>query len=133
MHVHASAIYRECGVDMNQDINCASQNRNVFTKFKEQLLSEDVIKWRYHCSQMDIVCLNDIDSDTGVLIPNAFVHVTCLKNFSEENLISCTCDIFNMIWCAAHQEHRIIPEEQGNVYPDTNMICVHYIYIYIYL
>ena len=83
VHVHASAIYRECGIDMNQDSNCALLNRNVFTKFKEQLLCEGVIKWRYHSSQMDIACLNDIDSDTGVLIQNAFVHVTCIKNFTE--------------------------------------------------
>ena len=110
---------------MNQDINFASQNRHVFTIFKEQLLCEGVIKWRYHSSQMDIVCLNDIDSDTGVLIPNVFVHVTCIKNFTGENVISCTCQIFNMIQHAAYQEHRIIPEEQGNVYPDTSMTCVH--------
>ena len=69
---------------MNQDINFPTQNRNVFTKFREQLLCEDVIKWRYHSNQMDIVCLNDIDSDTGVLIPNSFVHVTCTKDFTEE-------------------------------------------------
>ena len=50
-----------------------------------------------HSNQMDIVCLNDIDSDTGVLIPNSFVHVTCIKNFTEENVISCTCEIFNII------------------------------------
>ena len=30
-----------------------------------------------------------------------------------------------MIQCAAHQKYRIIPEEQGNVYPDTSMTCVH--------
>ena len=74
---------------------------------------------------MDITCLNDIDSDTGVLIPNAFIHVTCIRNFTQENVISCTCEIFNMIQCAAHQELRIIPEEQGNVYPDTSMTYVH--------
>ena len=44
--VHPSAIYKECGIDLNQDINCASEHRNLFTKFKEQLLSEGVIKWR---------------------------------------------------------------------------------------
>ena len=123
--VNASAIYRECGIDMNQDINFDMQNRNVFTKFREQLLCEDVIKWRYHSDQMDVVCLNDIDSETGVLIPNSFVHVTCIKNFTEEHVISCKCEIFNMIQQAAHQEHRIIPEEQSTVYPDTSMTCVH--------
>ena len=97
VHVHPSAIYKECGIDMNENINCSSENRNVFTKFKEQLLSEGVIKWRYHSTDKDIVCMNDIDSETGVLIPNGFVHVTCIKNFSEENVLSCTCEIFNMI------------------------------------
>ena len=84
VHVHPSAIYKECGIDMNENINCASENRNLFTKFKEQLLTEGVIKWRYHSTDKDIVCMNDIDSETGVLIPNGFVHVTCIKNFSEE-------------------------------------------------
>ena len=72
---------------MNQNINCASENRNLFTKFKEQLLSEGVIKWRYHSTDKDIVCMNDIDSETGVLILNGFVYVTCIKNFSEENVL----------------------------------------------
>ena len=35
--VHPSAIYKECGIDLNQDINCASEHQNLFTKFKEQL------------------------------------------------------------------------------------------------
>ena len=38
------------------------------------------------------MCMNDIDSETGVLLPNGFVHVTCMKNFSEENVLSCTCE-----------------------------------------
>ena len=63
--------FTECGIDMNENINCTSQKRNVFTKFQEQFLSEDVIKWRYHSAEKDIVCMNDIDSDTGVLIPNS--------------------------------------------------------------
>ena len=125
VHVHPSAIYKECGIDMNENINCASENRNVFTKFKEQLLSEGVIKWRYHTTHKDIVCMNDMDSDTGVLKPNDFVLVTCIKNFSDENVISCTCELCNVIRCAGHQEHTILPEEQANVYPDTSMTCLH--------
>ena len=125
VHVHPSAIYKECGIDMNENINCSSENRNVFTKFKEQLLSEGVLKWRYHTTDKDILCMNDMDSDTGVLKPNDFVHVTCIKNFSDENVLSCTYEIFNMIRHAGHQEHRILPEEQANVYPDTSMTCLH--------
>ena len=125
VRLQISSVFKECDIDMNDDINCASQNRNVFREFKEQLLLQGIIKWRYHSNDMDICCLNDIDSDTGVLIPNSIVHVTCIKNFSQENVITCTCEIFNIIRCAAHQQHRIIPEEQGDVYPDTTMTCVH--------
>ena len=69
--------------------------------------------------------MNDMCSDTGVLKPNDFVHVTCIKNFSDENVLSCTCELFNMIRHAGHQEHRILPEEQANVCPDTSMTCLH--------
>ena len=87
---------------------------------KEQLLSEGLIKWRYHITHKDIVCMNDMDLDTGVLKPNDFVHVTCIKNFSDENIFSCTCELYNMIRHAGHQEHTILPEEQA----DTSMTCL---------
>ena len=69
------------GTHMNENINCASENRNVFTKFKEQLLSEGEIKWRYHTSDKDIVCMNDMDLDTGVLKPN-----------------DCTCNLYKELF-----------------------------------
>ena len=121
--VATSAISKAAGVDLNQLLNSAQQNRTLYSKFKEQLITEGVIKWCYHEVCKDTAVLTDINTTTGHIVPNLFVHVTCVKDLSGEYIIKCTCAIYKMIQWAAHQENPIFPEEE--MLPDATFTCIH--------
>ena len=121
--VAPSAISKAAGIDLNQLLNSAKQNRTLYSKFKEQLITEGVIKWRCHKARKDIAVLTDINTTTGHIVPNSFVHVTCVKDMSGEYIIKCTCAIYKMIQHAAHQENPIFPEEE--MLPDSTFTCIH--------
>ena len=82
MSVAPSAISKTAGIDLNQPLNSAQQNRTLYSKFKEQLITEGVIKWRCHEVHKDIAVLTDINTATGHIVPNSFVHVICVKDMS---------------------------------------------------
>ena len=68
--------------------------------------------------------MNDIKPTTGHLMPQSFVHVECTKGANDEEIfIQCTCDIYNLIQRAAHQESHILPGE--DVVLDENLTCMH--------
>ena len=81
----------------------------MYSKFKEQLITEGVAKWRCHEAHKDIAVLNDISTTTG------------------EYVIKCTCAIYKMIQHAAHQENPIFPEEE--MLPDATFTCIHCRYL----
>ena len=64
---------------------CVSE-RGVYTTFKAQLLISGLIKWRFSEGGKDISVMNDINSTSVHLIPNAFVHVSC-EEFEEGPII----------------------------------------------
>ena len=68
--------------------------------------------------------MSDYHSTTGLLLPQSFVHVTALKMDDGETLIKCTCEIFDIIKVAGHQETPLWPEEQELV-PDSSLTCLH--------
>ena len=61
-------------------MNSASENRSLYTSFKESLLLEGSITWRIHTDEMDVCLMNDYHTSTGVLLPTSFVHITCIKD-----------------------------------------------------
>ena len=54
--------------------------------------------------------MTDYISTIGLLLPQSFVHVTAIKIDSGETVLKCTCDIFNLIKRAGHQETPLWPE-----------------------
>ena len=67
--------------------------------------------------------MNDI-KPTAHLIPKSFVHIECTKGANDEDIfIRCTCNIYNLIQRAAHQESHILPGE--DVVLDENLTCMH--------
>ena len=57
-------------------------------------------------------------------MPQSFVHIKCTKGANDEDIfIRCTCDIYNLIQRAAHQESHILPGE--DVVLDQNLTCMH--------
>ena len=59
-------------VDFNEYCNHAAQDRSLYTKFTEQILTEGNIKWRFHDESTDICMINDVDRDSGVIKHNLF-------------------------------------------------------------
>ena len=121
--VSATTLCNSVGIDYNTSLNSAKQNRKLYTKFKEQLISDGAIKWRVHEREVDICAMNDINPTTGLLLPNSFVHVTCRKQTNGENFVTCTCDIYNLIQRAATKNLQIIPGEDTVL--DNNLTCMH--------
>ena len=58
-------------INMNEQQNNATQDRSLYTKFSEQLLTQGNIKWCLHDEETEICMLNDVDKDTGVMKPNS--------------------------------------------------------------
>ena len=42
----------------------------------------------------------------------------------DHNIITCTCDIYRIIQCAAHQQVPIWPEDE-ETFPDNSFTCMH--------
>ena len=69
-------------VDMNEYYNHAAQDRSLYKKFMEHILTEGNIKWRFHDESTDICMINDVDRDSGVIKHNLFAHVTYTTHVS---------------------------------------------------
>ena len=107
--VNPTTLCNSVGIDYNTSLNSAKQNRKLYTKFKEQLISDGAIKWRLHERDLDICAMNDINPTTGLPLPNSFVHVTCRKQTNGQNFVTCTCDIYSIIQTAATKNLEILP------------------------
>ena len=122
--VSQCAVFTAVGADINTQLNRAKPNCSLYKLFGEQLLTDGIIKWRLHDEHRDICIMNDIKATTGHLMPQSFVHVECTKGANDQDIfIQCTCDIYNLIQRAAHQETQILPGE--DIVPDENMTCMH--------
>ena len=60
---------------------------------------------------------------TGVLSPNAFVHVIKTTDYSGQDIIKCTCSIFDFIRCTTHNDNPHWPF--ADTYPDVETSCPH--------
>ena len=88
--------------------DCVSE-RSVYSTFKNQLLTSGLIKWRLSEGGKDICVMNDINSTSGHLIPNSFVHVSC-EEFEEGPIIKCNCEIYKFLRNSLQEEDNDNPE-----------------------
>jgi hypothetical protein len=117
-------LSRSVGEDHATILNSANKNRNLYTCFKEQLVTEGVIKWCLHEPGRDIVVMTDYSAENGYITPSSFVHVTCTKDRNAiEPILKCTCSIYRMIQRAQHQDIEIWPHEDGVL--DNQFTCMH--------
>ena len=124
MSVTAHAVFQSVGCNLTSQLNSANQNHTLYTTFKEQLIKEDVIKWRCHDQFKDVCVMTDYSSTTGLLLPQSFVHVTAIKIDNGKTVLKCTCDIFNLIKRAGHHETPLWTEDDELV-PDISLTCLH--------
>ena len=116
-------LSQDCGEDLNSILNSAQQNRNLYDRFKEQLVLEGVIKWRHHDSKKDVCIITDYNPTNGNLVPGSFVHVTREFDFQKNPIISCTCDIYKHLIGVAYNQNQAQDNEQ--LFPDTSITCMH--------
>ena len=70
--------------------------------------------------------MNDINTSTGYMMPNAFVHITCYSQPDQDHIIKCTCAFFDLIQQSAKQLTNPLPEdEQQELIPDGQLTCMH--------
>ena len=62
--------------------------------------------------------MNNINSTSGQIIPNSFVHVSC-EEFEEGSIIKCNCEIYKFLRNFLFEEDIDNPELD----PDTS--CMH--------
>ena len=111
-------IKRYISPGVQQIIDQCVSERGVYSTFKHQLLTTGVIKWRLSEGGKDICVMNDINSTSGHLTPNSFVHVSC-EEFEEGPVIKCNCEIYKFLRNSLDEEDRNKPELD----PETS--CMH--------
>ena len=95
--VTARSIVEEVGADLNNVLNSADSNRTIYKTFKEQLVAEGIIRWCYHDDTTDVCIINDVNTSTGFMMPNSFVHITSHAPEDQDPIIKCSCAIFDLI------------------------------------
>ena len=124
VHLTANQMWKMADeVDFNEYCNHAAQDRSLYTKFTEQILTYGNIKWTFHDESTNICMINDVDRDSGVIKHNSFAHVTYSTHTNGELILICTCDIYKFIQTTAHQENLIWPVE--DIVADASFRCPH--------
>ena len=117
---------QEVGTDLNSVLNSADSNCTIYKTFKEQVVTEGIIHWCYHEDTTDVCIMNDINTSTGYMMPNAFVHITCCSPPDQDPIIKCTCAIFDLMQQSAKQQTNLLPgDEQQELIPDGQLTCMH--------
>ena len=69
-------------------------HKKLYASFLEHMMSaEATLLWRCHTNEFDIFVMNDINSQTGIVLPSCIVHVT-RRNMRSEVRYSCTCQLY---------------------------------------
>ena len=124
--ITARSIVQEVDTDLNTVLKSADSNHTIYKTFKEQLVTEGIIHWHYHDDTTDICIMNDINTSTGYMMPNAFVHITCYSQPDQDPIIKCTCAIFDLIQQSAKQQTNLLPgDEQQELILDGQLACMH--------
>ena len=117
---------QEVGTDLNSVLISADLNCTIYKTFKEQLVTEGIIHWRYHNDTTDVYIMNDINTFTGFMMPNTFVHITSCAQPDQDPIIKCTCTIFDLIQQSAKQQTNLLPgEEHQDLILDGQLTCMH--------
>ena len=119
------AVYESIGEGLSTQLNSANPQRGIFAEFREQLISEGMIRWRTHDEEKDICVMNDYHPSHGTLLPNSFAHVTCYRDEDEGPMLKCTCAIFGVILRCAHQGIDVLSDTSVDILPNGDFTCMH--------
>ena len=71
-------ICDKMGVEYQTIKNSTDRNRNIYSVFSQQLVTDGAIQWRKHNDNEDTVIMSDYNATTGNLSP----------------IVMCACDIY---------------------------------------
>ena len=124
VRINSTVLWQDVGEDLNEKFNFTQNvTRSLHDNFKEELILQGCIAWCYHSDETDVCIMNDVVPTSGVLSPNAFVLVMKTTDYSGQDIIKCTCSIFDFIQHAAHQDNPQWPF--ADTYPDVETSCPH--------
>ena len=86
--VNGTLLCNSMQLKYNDILNAAKKNRSLCVNFKEQLLSEGTLRWRFHSLNKDICVMSDINDNTGVLQPTSFVHITVTEDSTGQQFLT---------------------------------------------
>ena len=99
--------------------------RSLYNTYCEALVTEGLVQWRHHSEDSDTVILNDYSHSTGEFLPNSYAHTTCVK-VEGENLMTCSCKIYQQVQNATMANLQISPEEEQELFLDASQLtCMH--------
>ena len=119
-------LMQEAGIaraDGLQALENAVSERGLFQYFSDSMLSDGFVQWRKHSEEQNVVIMNDYSTETGVLKPLDYVHVTACETESGEMQIKCTCKFYQLMQSRALQRANL-QEDVDTVLP-TNFTCMH--------
>jgi hypothetical protein len=70
--------------------------RSSYHEFRERIVLEGTLFWRFHSSEEDVFVLNDYRPETGDFLPFSFVHV-CRVMSGGCALYTCSCQMYNWL------------------------------------
>ena len=124
VRINSTVLWQDVGEDLNEKFNYTQNvTRLLYDNFKEELIMQGCIAWCYHSDEADVCIMNYVVPTTGVLSPNAFVHVMKTTDYAGQYIIKCTCSIFDFIRHAAHHANPHWPF--ADTYPDVETSCPH--------
>ena len=102
LKVTPETICDKMEVNFNTVKNSSDRNRNLYSTFSQQLITDGIIQWCKHSEHEDTVIMSDYNASTGNLSPLSYVHVTSIasERGNQNILLKCTCYIYNTIQCA---------------------------------
>ena len=102
VRINFTVLWHDVDEDLNEKFNFTQNvSRSLYDNFKEELILQRCVAWCYHSDKTDVCIMNDVVPATGVLSPNAFVHVMKTTDYSGQDIIKCTCSIFDS-FCMQH-------------------------------
>lgn len=125
LKVSPQTICDTMGVEYQTVKNSTDRNRNLYSVFSQQLITDGAVQWRKHNDYEDVVIMSDYNASTGILSPLSYVHVTSTKSERSNHpiLLKCTCKIYNTIQCAGLSGMDLSAEQ--DVVLDESMTCMH--------
>ncbi|XP_076089236.1 uncharacterized protein LOC143059604 isoform X1 [Mytilus galloprovincialis] len=96
-----------------------STENSLYQQYKTAQIETGTLQWRLHKPHIDILCMNDINMNTGTIYNFSYVHMTRTLEGNELHY-SCTCKLYATLLQLATLNDNLDAE----IY-DVNIRCCH--------